>query len=232
MTHFTDIDSPVTFGRYTATATIEHDSDHDAPWQENDGHGPVSDWTTRDKQPGELILNRDRQSRRYYDFAAACKMARRDSWGVSPYSVTSEQGANGLTRLTGHFFDRANNLTAITSYWHDCPNAARSQLYALHRETMTAREYAALAAWQDYERLRDWCNDQWHYCGITVTVTAPDGESVSDSTWGMESDDSHGILTYANLMLADIMPQLSSHRVMLAADIGISWADMANFRSN
>lgn len=52
-----------------------------APWEEHDGHGPVSDWTTRDKAPGELVLAADRGSKRFYDFAAAVAMAKRDGWG-------------------------------------------------------------------------------------------------------------------------------------------------------
>ena len=62
------------------TTEIVHDSSSAAPWDEEDGHGPVSEWTTRAKRPGELILCEDRQSRRYYDFQAAVKMAR-DVWG-------------------------------------------------------------------------------------------------------------------------------------------------------
>ena len=35
-----------------------------------------------------------------------------------------------------------------------------------------------------------WCNDQWHYCGIVVTLLDADGEpdSIKASLWGIESD--------------------------------------------
>lgn len=173
---FTDIDSPVTIGRYTATVTIEHDSFHGAPWKENDGHGIVSDWTMRPKAPGELVLNTDGNSRRYYDFAATCKIALRDEWNSAPYDIAGE----------------------------------------------TKRQRAARAAMADFERLRDWCNDHWHYVGVIIEVSAPGMTTIQDSIWGIESDDSDGILTYANDMLSAIIPQLSSHRDMIAADIGLS----------
>lgn len=35
---------------HTTRVTIEQDCDHGAPWEECDGHGEVSDWTTRDKR--------------------------------------------------------------------------------------------------------------------------------------------------------------------------------------
>lgn len=63
----------------------EHDSDCEAPWEHCDGHGPVSDWTTRDKTPGERVLSSDRRSKRFYDFAEAVKLARKDGWDAAPY---------------------------------------------------------------------------------------------------------------------------------------------------
>ena len=60
--------------------SMEYD-DCMSPWEEEDGHGPVSEWTNYSKHPGELVLNEDHGSRRYYDFAEACRIARRDGWG-------------------------------------------------------------------------------------------------------------------------------------------------------
>lgn len=61
----------------------ERDLDMGAPWDVHDGHGPVSGWTSRDKYPGEVELNRDGSLRRYYDFAEATRIAKRDGWGLS-----------------------------------------------------------------------------------------------------------------------------------------------------
>jgi hypothetical protein len=64
------------------TVTFPREDGQDAPWDWCDGHGPVSDWTTRDKLPGERVLHSDRSSKRYYDIAEATRIAKRDGWGL------------------------------------------------------------------------------------------------------------------------------------------------------
>jgi hypothetical protein len=66
----------------TATVDVVADESMHEPWEEHDGHGVVSEWTSRDKAPGEMVLAVDRHRRRYYDFAATVKIARRDQWGA------------------------------------------------------------------------------------------------------------------------------------------------------
>lgn len=118
-----------------------YDEQMGAPWEEQDGHGIVSDWERRDKRPGELVLNKDRGSRRFYDFAASVKKARAESWNTSPYN------------------------------WK------------------TKGEQAHAAAMADYENLRRWCNDVWHWCGIVVTLLDDDEETDNiASLWGIEDD--------------------------------------------
>jgi hypothetical protein len=60
---------------------LSYDDYFREPWKENDGHGEVSDWTTRDKRAGELVLWQDGRSKLFYDFAGAVKTARADGWG-------------------------------------------------------------------------------------------------------------------------------------------------------
>lgn len=62
---------------------VERDECHSAPWEECDGHGPVTDWERRDKRAGERILCTDRSAKRFYDFAEAMAIAKRDGWGIS-----------------------------------------------------------------------------------------------------------------------------------------------------
>jgi hypothetical protein len=113
-----------------------------APWQEHDGHGIVSDWTSRSKKPGELVLHSDRGMSRYYDFAATVEKAKIEGWNVSPYD------------------------------WK------------------TKGEQAAAATMADFENLRRWCNDLWHWCGIVVTVLDDEGDKtdIQSSLWGLEDD--------------------------------------------
>ena len=137
-----------------------YDSDSDAPWDNEDGHGPVSDWEHRSKKPGEMILTRDRRMRRYYDFSEAVRIARRDGWNTAPYNWPSEG----------------------------------------------ARAHAAAMA--DYERLRQWCTDQWHYCGIVVTLLDADGDpdSVDASLWGIE-DGLPGSSQYHEDVIQDLIAE-------------------------
>lgn len=72
-------------------AQIEIDSNHGAPWEEYDGCGIVSDWTTRAKLPGEIVLVESRGARRFYDFAATMRKAKHDGWNHAPYDVGSRK---------------------------------------------------------------------------------------------------------------------------------------------
>lgn len=63
--------------------TFPYDDNCDPPWDREDGHGPVSEWTTRDKLPGELVLSADRHNKRFYHFGEACRIALRDGWGYA-----------------------------------------------------------------------------------------------------------------------------------------------------
>lgn len=76
--------------RRSFVVAIVNDEDHGSPWDEECGHGPVSEWTRRDKRPGELVLVEHHDSRRYYDFQEACRIARRDGWNAEPYDVPGE----------------------------------------------------------------------------------------------------------------------------------------------
>lgn len=78
-------------GGRTFRVRFEHDSDHEAPWDDGDGRGIVSDWTTRDKAPGERVLHADGRSKRYFDFAGTVAKARAEGWDTAPY----KQGTAG-----------------------------------------------------------------------------------------------------------------------------------------
>lgn len=70
-------------GGYSFRVMFPADEDHGAPWDNEDGHGVISDWTTRDKAAGERVLCTDRNSKRFYDVPASMKLARKDGWGCS-----------------------------------------------------------------------------------------------------------------------------------------------------
>lgn len=78
---------------FTVTAHVVQDTNHGAPWDEEDGHGPVSEWTSRAKRPGERVLHEDHGSKRYYDVQEATAIAMRDGWDAEPYGGTKGQKA-------------------------------------------------------------------------------------------------------------------------------------------
>lgn len=87
------------FHRSTFVAYVMPDTDHGTPWENEDGHGDVTPWTTRKKRPGELILSRDASRYRYYDFAAACRKAIAERWGL-PLAELQKRQWIGLNRST------------------------------------------------------------------------------------------------------------------------------------
>lgn len=75
----------------TFRAETFHDEDMGEPWKVHDGHGVISDWTTRDKRPGERVLISDRSNKRYYDIAETQKIALRDGWDTEPYGTGTKR---------------------------------------------------------------------------------------------------------------------------------------------
>ena len=161
---------------FTVTARIEFDDYQDPPWEREDGHGPVTGWESRDKMPGEMVLNTDRGAKRFYDFAAACKIARRDGWVFLPAPLQTSQDIGGTwTAKSADFEAQSMDI-----------NVAIRAVYDKSRATMTPREYAAGAALRDYRVLRAWCDDEWFYCGIVVTVSRNGIDLATESLWGIE----------------------------------------------
>lgn len=162
----------------TFRVTTEYDSGHGEPWEECDGHGPVSDWRRHyrgdtSKRPGEVVLHSERGSARFYDWQEALAIAKRDGWGLS--------------------------------------DADMAKLSAKLGRSPTRGEVAAEAVRKDFDCLRRWCNDEWWYVGVVVTLldTAGSETHESESVWGIESDnDAH---------IAEIAQDLAEE---LAARIG------------
>lgn len=78
-------------------AYVELDDDTSAPWERAEGHGVVTDWTTRDKKPGELVLIEDRRSKRFYDVPASLARAKSEGWGLSADEVVKLSRTLGRT---------------------------------------------------------------------------------------------------------------------------------------
>ena len=66
---------------------------------------------------------------------------------------------------------------------------------------------AVKAANQEYEYFRRWCNDDWRYVGVIVTLLDDDDNETdfSDSLWGVESDADEHIV---NEVIPDCISQI------------------------
>lgn len=136
----------------------EFDDNSGPPWEEECGHGEVSEWTTRDKKPGERELCQDRGSKRFYDWAESTRVAKRDGWGLT------EDDTEQLTKKL--------------------------------RRTPTRGQIVHAAVQRDYEYLRSWANNEWHYIGVIVTLLeeGEDGElvendGIEESLCGIDDSD-------------------------------------------
>jgi hypothetical protein len=89
-------------------------------------------------------------------------------------------------------------------------------------EGETDKAYASRAAMHDYKMLKAWCDDEWSYCGIVLSVTK-DGIDVNEhaaSLWGIElnypdSDNSY-LNEVANELLDEAIEQakVDSQRIV------------------
>lgn len=145
----------------TAVARVKHDNDFGStPWEVSEGHGPVSEWTTRAKRPGERILDSDRDSHLYYDWQAAIRIAKRDGWDAPPY------------------------------------------------RTGTRGEQALRAVAADFKYLRAWCQGDWYYVGVSVTVFRDDVKLGSAHLWGIDANsgpDNRYLTEVANELLPEAL---------------------------
>jgi hypothetical protein len=208
-------------------AKLHRDDDSQAPWEESEGHGPVSDWTRRAKRPGEVIVSMDGGSYRYYDLQEACRLARQDGWGAPFYSCREETGAHGLRRLRADWYI-GRELHSHATAWHDDINAAHREARDAMRDSYpSARAYHAAAAMADCEALRLWCDDQWFYVGVAVQAFYGDTELTGEfdcALWRVEcnypnSDNSY-LVEVANEQLEECAKAAKSKIRELHRELG------------
>lgn len=99
-------------------AELHHDPDTGAPWEEQEGHGHVSDWVTRDKAPGEMVLLREGQHARFYAFEEACARAREEGWDSAPYNQGQESEAEQAAKAARADFEYLRAW--CIGEWHWC----------------------------------------------------------------------------------------------------------------
>ena len=73
---------------------------------------------------------------------------------------------------------------------------------------LTPAQITAMAVQHDMECMRDWCNDVWHWCGVSVFPLTEGGDelrSKTESLWGIESDAD----SYFDEVIAELIAQIS-----------------------
>jgi len=176
---------------YTFRVNFEQDDDQGPPWENEDGHGPVSDWEERGKRPGEWVLNKEYGSKRFYDAADAMRIAKRDGWGLS-----DEAKGALLAYLIRHNPKRGTG-------------------------PLTPGEIRAEAVARDFDFLRRWCQDDWHYCGVIVThIPDPDEDRAvatdyTHALWGIEDDQYEYLEQVAHDLIDECLHELER------ADLGL-----------
>ncbi len=136
-----------------------YDNDSEAPWKREDGHGPVSKFKRHPFGQGTKPPTRAGERILY--------------WDSGSYRTYNVKEASSIAKRDG---------------WGLAPEQLTMLAETLGRAP-TRGEIVAEAVRRDFERLRAWCNDEWHYCVVTVTLTGPDGVTiVQDSVGGIESD--------------------------------------------
>ncbi len=78
------------------------DDHNDPPWEQEDGHGPVTDWVRRAKHPSEWLLCSDHGLSRYYNFQEAMQTAKIEGWDAPPYGVGT-RGERALRAVTADY---------------------------------------------------------------------------------------------------------------------------------
>ncbi len=170
---------------FTFEVEIEPEREGRMPWREHDGHGPVRALTGHlgsfhrvGKRPGERMLDETHA----YDFAEACRIARRDCWGITPPGLKI-----GQEREHGPWYYEGETIGRETEFLRreDATRAA----YAAHKATFPSeRAYAAAAAESDFQRMHAFAQGELEFVGVIVRAKRAGIELGSASLWGIESD--------------------------------------------
>lgn len=126
-----------------------------------------------------------------FDEDAGCPWEREHGHGPVRHVRANDRGyhakrpgelvLNGEFRRGGHVY-----------VFDDACRNARAEGWGTHSAEpgMSARQIAALAAREDYERMRAWCSGDWHYVGVIVTLLDIEGNATDaqQCLWGIESD--------------------------------------------
>lgn len=88
------------------------------------------------------------------------------------------------------FYDFAASVELAKKDGWGLSDDAKAELAKKLGRQPTRKQIIAKAVELDFEYLRGWCNNEWHYQGYTTEITTPAGETLDgDSCWGFEGTD-------------------------------------------
>ena len=102
---------------YTFTVRFPRDEDHGEPWNDYDGHGVVSAWTTRSKAPGERVLTQTDPASGTDDVKATQAIALRDGWGLAGGPLEGESTRAYAARAVDADFEFLRSWCADEWYY-------------------------------------------------------------------------------------------------------------------
>jgi hypothetical protein len=170
----------ISVGNLTLRFRLERDGCTEAPWVTDCTHGPVSDWTTRDKEPGERLLHSDRRSSRFYDYAGAMAMAKRDGWGLAPDALAELARKLGKAPTAGQI--RESSVDA--DFEHLRGWCADEWFYSIVAVKLLDEDDCELAS--DYLGGVESCGDYWRECAAEMAdrlLTEHAEESAERESW-------------------------------------------------
>lgn len=135
-------------------------------------------------------------------------------WRANGYDGNRNKRAGEMVICTdgshARFYDyEAACKTALADGWgYDGKSAEAWVATGL----MTRKGAAAMAALEDFNRLRRWCNDEWFYVGVVVELLDDEGEPMgeTEATWGIESDADDYLAETAHELAGEIIARLQS----------------------
>lgn len=146
-------------GPLTLKIALKHDESMGEPWKEHDGHGEVSE-------------------QRYHRFGCGTRPPKRAGERLLYWE-------RGYYRL----YNFAATMKKAKAEGWGLGKEDEAELAAKLGRTPTPREIIAQAVERDFDRLRAWCNNEWHWIGVAVTLEDENGNELGhESLWGIESD--------------------------------------------
>jgi len=186
-----------TFERGGRRFKVEHPYDDSGrvPWEDDDGAGIVTDWR-------------------------------------HTYDTDDELEKDGEYRVLCHdhssvrLYDWEATIKKATKDGWGLTDEDKAKLkHRLGVKRLTRKRVIEEAVERDYIRMREWCNEQWSYVGVVVTLVDDDDEKLGEcnSLWSIESDCGDYLREVAHDLADEINHRLDA---TMAADIEASRPDM------